>query len=362
MNLKSKRLLSVDMDDEKCTLTWPSLDSYTNHFQKVLGNLLSTGDSSDVTLVCDDQGKFNVHKFVLKSCSPIFEGMLQTMNDPLSKKSKSIIFQRGVKNFTMFQGMNNIIPTIYLRGVNSMELKLILEFIYCGQTTFQQERMKELFSVGTDLQITGIFVPDESNVTLAENLPDESSLKAEQNVTFESKKEIISKKDSRINDTYESDSQETTTKSNQEDKLVHPIQSSIWKSNLKELTEYVHDHEGKKYSCDLCSYKATQKVHLRKHMESTHIGTKLLDATSVLLKCQKCAFKTNTYQDLEQHTEVYHEVVVYPCYQCTFKAKQPRQLKIHIASAHKGVKYPCLQCDFEASWHQGLKAHIELNH
>ena len=59
----SKDLLTtLNMADEKVTLTW---HSYASHFQDVLGNLFDTGESSDVTLVCDHQVKFRAHKFIL---------------------------------------------------------------------------------------------------------------------------------------------------------------------------------------------------------------------------------------------------------------------------------------------------------
>ena len=66
------------MTNEKFTLTW---HSYASHFQQVLGTLLETGESSDVTLVCDDQVKFKAHKFVLKACSSVFESILQETNE-----------------------------------------------------------------------------------------------------------------------------------------------------------------------------------------------------------------------------------------------------------------------------------------
>ena len=51
------------MANEKFTLTW---HSYDTHFQGVLGKLFDTGESSDVTLVCDDQVKFKAHKLNMK--------------------------------------------------------------------------------------------------------------------------------------------------------------------------------------------------------------------------------------------------------------------------------------------------------
>ena len=76
------------MTNEKFTLTW---HSHANHFQEILGNLLGTGESSDVTLVCDDQVKFKSHKFVLKACSPVFESILQE-----SYELQSVVYLRGI--------------------------------------------------------------------------------------------------------------------------------------------------------------------------------------------------------------------------------------------------------------------------
>ena len=115
------------MADEKFTLTW---HSYTSHFQELLGNLFDTGESSDVTLVCDDQVKFKAHKFVLKACSPVFESILDETNE-----SKSVV---------------------YLRGVNQLELKPILDFIYSGKASFYQERIRDFLKIGRDLQIKEI--------------------------------------------------------------------------------------------------------------------------------------------------------------------------------------------------------------
>ena len=72
--------------------------------------------------------KFKSHKFVLKACSPVFESIFQ-------------------ENFELQSA-------VYLRGINQLELKPILDFIYSGQASFHQERMKEFLEVGKDLQIT----------------------------------------------------------------------------------------------------------------------------------------------------------------------------------------------------------------
>ena len=60
------------------SLTW---HSYAKHFKEVIGNLLPTGESSDVTLVCNDKVKFKVHKFILNACSPVFKSILEQTNE-----------------------------------------------------------------------------------------------------------------------------------------------------------------------------------------------------------------------------------------------------------------------------------------
>ena len=102
-------------------------DSYSKHYQDLIANLLSTGESSNVTLVCDDQVKFKTHKFILKACSPVFERMLEEMNE-----EKAIV---------------------YLRGINQIEMNSILEYIYCRRVFIEHERLKELIRVGQDLQL-----------------------------------------------------------------------------------------------------------------------------------------------------------------------------------------------------------------
>ena len=64
---------------------------------------------------------------------------------------------------------NELKSVDYLRGVNQLELKPILEFIYTGQASFYQERMKEFLRVGKE-------VPELEN-TLSEESVDDTYLR-----------------------------------------------------------------------------------------------------------------------------------------------------------------------------------------
>ena len=58
---------------EKFKLSW---HTFQNHTKDLYEEILSTGAHADVTLVCDDQKKLKAHKFIITSCSPVFQTIL----------------------------------------------------------------------------------------------------------------------------------------------------------------------------------------------------------------------------------------------------------------------------------------------
>ena len=68
-------------------------------------------------------------------------------------------------------------------------------------------------------------------------------------------------------------------------------------------------HEGVRFLCDLCDYKANWKHNLLTHIKSIHENVD----------------------------------VKFPCELCDFKAKQKGTLLNHIQSIHGDVRFPCKQ-------------------
>ena len=254
------------MNNEKVFLTW---HSYDNHFQKVLRSLFDTGNSSDVTLVCDDQIKFKAHKFVLKACSPVFESILQETNE--------------------------IMSVVYLRGVNWLELKPILEFIYSGQASFLKERMKEFLRVGKDLKITQIKdVPVEENTVIKENV---NEFHLEINQEDESS-EDISNIDNSENGSSIFDNESSQQDSVSSNSAQCPQCDAVFAHRHSMMAHVRYKHEGIRFPCTKCDFKAIKQSHLKRHVESIHMGIR------------------------------------YPCKQCDYKSTQQNHLKKHIKSVH----------------------------
>ena len=253
----------------KFTLNW---HSYNSHIKGVLGSLFHSGESSDVTLVSDDQVKFKAHKFVLKACSSVFESILDDTND-----LKSII---------------------YLKGVNKMELKPILEFVYTGQASFQQERMKEFLNVGKDLQI-----------------------KTLKDISDEDKKPVI---------------KENLKKIDYEDLVLEEATSS-----------HINDTVNEEKFISSTNISETRKLD---------------SSLSNSIQCSQCdAVFTERYSMLS-HLRYKHEGVKYPCSQCNYKATTTSSLKRHVESVHTGTKYPCDHCEYRATSKPNLKSHVQKIH
>ena len=112
---------------EKFDLKW-------NDFQKTISqyfkHLRDEKDFYDVTLVTDDLQQFETHKIVLSACSNFFKPIL-----------KANVHAH---------------PLIYLSGVDSSNLQLILNYIYEGEVQLYQEQLDLFLDVAHKLQISGL--------------------------------------------------------------------------------------------------------------------------------------------------------------------------------------------------------------
>ena len=106
-------------------------DDYQSKWSKSLSNLRSQTAFADVTLVSVDKVKFPSHKILLSSYSETFKFMLKEENAHTN-------------------------PLIYLSGVGSVDLGLILDFIYHGEVNLYQEQLESFLEVAGELEVVGL--------------------------------------------------------------------------------------------------------------------------------------------------------------------------------------------------------------
>ena len=106
----------------------------------------------DVTLVSSDQKPVSAHRLVLSACSDFFKNI--------------------------FYSNTHSHPLLYLDGVNSKEINLMLEYIYQGEVQICQEDLNRFLEIAKKFQLDGLLeteeltnLTDEKYVELNEEVP-----------------------------------------------------------------------------------------------------------------------------------------------------------------------------------------------
>ena len=120
---------------EKFDLKWNDFQTTISQYFK---HLRDEKDFFDVTLVTDDHQQFETHKIVLSACSSFFRPILKVNV--------------------------HAHPLIYLSGVDSANLQLILNYIYEGEVQLYQEQLDLFLDVAEKLQISGLLGGKTDNV------------------------------------------------------------------------------------------------------------------------------------------------------------------------------------------------------
>ena len=114
---------------EKFCLNWNDFSKNATYFFK---ELRGDQELSDVTLVSSDGEEIEAHKVILASGSEFFQNL----------------FKQSVKRTPH--------PLLYMRGLKTTELNLIVDFLYQGEVNVPQEQFEDFLALATELQLKGL--------------------------------------------------------------------------------------------------------------------------------------------------------------------------------------------------------------
>ena len=212
------------MSEENTTFEWKH---FTANLTSGISEVFSENNLSDVTLVSDDKKTFQAHKCVLSAFSPVLKNIL--LNNYHSR------------------------PLIFLSGVKHQELFVILQFMYLGNVLVNHSDIDRFLWVAKDLEIKQVMIGN-SNISMDDFAYNGSTFKENSNVKNEDQTEIKSRDESGA-DIEEHKCEECGTK--------YKYRRSLWSHKRTK-------HGGIVYSCQECSYTATQQGNLRTHQQSVH--------------------------------------------------------------------------------------------
>jgi len=125
--------VSTPSQPQQYCLRW---NNHQHNLLSVFEDLLNHEAFVDVTIACDGLN-LKAHKMVLSACSPYFQSMFYNTPDKH--------------------------PVVFLKDVRYDEMKALLEFMYRGEVSVDQENLSSLLKVAEGLKIKGLADVSESH-------------------------------------------------------------------------------------------------------------------------------------------------------------------------------------------------------
>ena len=242
--------------------------------------LRKDAEFSDVTLVCDEDQHFEVHRIILAASSPFFSNVLK-----INKHSH---------------------PMIYMRGLQAKDLAAIVDYIYHGEANVYQDDLERFLAVAEDLQLKGLSRSKDNSLYALQK-----PLKIEQQQ--ESQIKPISKPENNHQLRYSEGSEMNVNISgenpnivpvNDNKSVVNPyVTIKDLKGMLDSMMESIDEGEHK-WKCTICG-KATK-------------GTVSIARS-----------------EMRSHIESHYEGLTYPCNQCGKVSSSIKSLTIHVSKIHR---------------------------
>ena len=287
---------------------------------------------ADVTLVSDEQVAFHAHKFVLSAQSSVLKDLFISNPNPH--------------------------PIIYLRGIQEEELKIILQFMYLGKAICSKSLEKRIYRIAKDLELKQLqtTLSEKHNEASKENATDHDAqgkgdkhLKLTRSISIgPQNKYIVGETEiCKVDDSNETNTMATTKNKRDDYEQSNTFLRESIDSNFQSTAD-------KLYKCTKCEAVFRAKGSLLNHIRIKHEGVRYY--------CDICTYKATTKQDVTRHKEAIHEGIRYSCDDCGYLAKHLMQLKMHKSALHGSVKFYCDQCEYSTGWRSHLKRHERRKH
>ena len=258
---------------EKLCLQW---NDFQDNVKNAFGNLRESSDFVDVTLACEDGHQIEAHKVILASSSPFFQAILK-------------------KNIHSH-------PLIYMRGMKSVDLVAMVDFLYSGEANVYQENLDSFLAIAEELQLKGLQGSTDQNELNEKELPPKPYQKygANQNVSDTS----------------------TVTKESK---------STILKGQRDKVRKEENNALAIPVSGDLLQLDETVKSMMESSQNMFQDGNRRRQGK----QCKVCG-KEGRATDIMRHIEANHlEGVSIPCDHCDKICRSRNALHLHVSKQHR---------------------------
>ena len=239
---------------EKLCLKW---NDFQTNVSNSIGLLRDEKNLFDVTLVSDEGDHISAHRLVLSACSEFFRNV--------------------------FIKVNNQNPLIFLSGVSSTDLRMLLDYMYQGEAQIYQDDLSEFLEVADKLKINGLMdVKQETLDVSKNNLIDTDNQDLYEECFID----------------YNSDVSRKLELNKEEDSLSLTIEEG------KRAVDELIFKEGDLWFCKSCDLSTKVKAIIRHHAE-THID-------GLLFFCPVCEQSFGSRKKLSNHKMRKHQSIKMP--------------------------------------------------
>ena len=235
---------------EKFNLHW---NDFQSNILQTFKRIRKDKDFLNVTLVTEDEVQLEAHKVILSASSPFMENIL--------KKSP------------------HQHPLLFLSGISSYNLNLILDYVYFGEVQVFQEHLQEFLSSARKLKISGLSNMEEESYDSYEEV---TKIEPDIISEFEVEEQYIDEEKPEPKKPFE---KITVARTNQGD------------TDLKDLNLVISEHMEKTsarlYRCKFCQKTAKDRTNIGKHIE-THLD-------GLCFSCNECKRQFRSRDSLRVH-------------------------------------------------------------
>ena len=256
---------------EKLCLQW---NDFQENVKSSFAKLRGITDFVDVTLACEDGHQIEAHKVILAASSPFFETIL--------KKNK------------------HSHPLIFMRGMKSIDLVALVDFLYFGEAKVFQENLDSFLAIAEELQLKGLQGSKDQN-ELAETkfFPPSTKLVNEMShITSNSGAESIAREI-----TTEAHKNESSALVTPKTKIVPADMQDLditVKSMMETSQSTIMDgsHQKKAKICKICG-KEGPPTAIKNTIEANHLE-------GLLIPCNQCDKIFRSRGALCRHASIHH--------------------------------------------------------
>ena len=274
--------------------------------ENTLREILNDKNFADVTLACNDGRQVNAHRIILSSQSLFFKQILEANNK------------------------NNVL--LYLHEVSSDELESILEFLYLGHTEISEQCLTRFLFLGHMFQISGL-VEHDINISDDKDFTKKVIESGYEGEGLLINKSVWKRQPNGKFPCDQCDFQSAERRHVQRHiNTVHLGIKHACDECSKEYGDphelKLHKksaHEGVYYECGQCNKTFSLHRRLLQH-EREHAG--------INTKCTQCDISFKSLNTLNYHVLKYHDGLKYVCDICGFRARKIFKLKEHKGTMH----------------------------